>query len=65
MKCNVGKTDKLARFILAIILIAVGHITEIYLLNAVGAIVLATGYFSFCGMYKFFGINTCKSPEVK
>lgn len=68
MKTNVGKTDKIIRFIIAAILAglyvsgAVKGTLGIVLL--VAAIVLAaTGLIGFCGLYTLFGINTCPAEK--
>ncbi len=64
MKCNVGNTDKLVRFTLAIIIAAVGFYFKSWW--ALLAIVpLITGLISFCPLYKFFGLNTCSVKSVR
>lgn len=55
---NVGTADRIVRIIIGIALIA----WSIFAGNfwwILGAIVLATGIFRFCGLYKVLGINTC------
>ena len=65
MKSNVGKLDQTIRYIVAIILI----ITAVILssewvwawLLLIPAVVLAiTAAVGWCGLYKLFGVNTCK-----
>ena len=68
MKKNVGSVDKIIRYILAIVLVALyyfGTLTGIWgTVALVGAAVLVlTSLFSFCGIYAIFGMNTCKVPE--
>ena len=65
MECNVGKTDKLVRLLLGVALIILGHVEASVLLNVLGAIVLFTGYISFCLLYTLFKINTCGSKAAK
>ncbi len=73
---NVGRKDKIVRLFIAILLISLfltgvlsGTLGLIGLFVA-GALVL-TSLFSFCGLYKLFGINTCpvdalpESPKNK
>ncbi|MCS6820542.1 MAG: DUF2892 domain-containing protein [Microscillaceae bacterium] len=64
MKTNVGRTDKILRIALAIILFVVwiakgitGTLGIIALLVAV--ILLATSYMRFCPLYSILGISTC------
>lgn len=68
MKTNVGKTDKIIRFIIAIILsgLYVSGIVKgtlgIVLLVA-GIVLAATGAIGFCGLYTLLGINTCPTEK--
>ncbi len=62
MKCNIGRTDRIVRAVIGLIVIAVG----IYLKSWWGAIGLlpiftvATGW---CGLYTLLGISTCKTKQ--
>lgn len=59
MERNVGKADRIIRIVLGIAIIAAG----VYFKNwwgSVGLIPLITGLVGKCGLYKIFGINTCK-----
>jgi hypothetical protein len=63
MKNNVGKLDQTLRYIGAIVLVIIAVIIEAawswFLL--IPAVVLAiTAAVGWCGLYKLFGINTCK-----
>jgi len=62
MKCNVGKTDKIIRFILALVGLILGFTVNpwYFLITVVGA---ATAGMSFCPLYKVLGINTCQVKE--
>jgi uncharacterized membrane protein HdeD (DUF308 family) len=72
MTNNVGTTDRLIRFVLGIVLIAVGltHVVSggmAIAAYAVGVIALITGVVRYCPAWTIFGINTCrlKSSETK
>ncbi len=65
MKKNVGKTDKIIRIVIAIILVALyftnvvnGTLGIIFLVAA--GVSVATALINFCGLYTILGINTCK-----
>ena len=65
MKSNVGKSDRILRIAIAI-LIAILYYSEIltgtlaYILLTVGAILVLTSLVSFCPLYQILGANTCK-----
>lgn len=59
MKCNIGKTDRIIRALIGLIVIAVG----VYLKSwwgAIGLVPLFTASIGWCGLYTLFGISTCK-----
>lgn len=57
---NVGGIDRVARILAGIALIALAATEQVGLWGwIVGAVVLATGLFSFCGLYTLLGLNTC------
>ncbi len=59
--CNVGKIDRIVRGILGAGLIGLSaYLKWHWLPLAAGIILLATAAFSFCPLYKLFGISTCK-----
>jgi|AntRauTorckE6833_2_1112554.scaffolds.fasta_scaffold00356_9 heme/copper-type cytochrome/quinol oxidase subunit 2 len=60
MQGNVGKTDQMIRYVLAIVLIAVSIFTEIYWILIPAIIVGFTAATSWCGLYKLLGIDTLK-----
>jgi len=69
---NVGTADQTVRFVLGIILIALGltHVLSGGLAIAaycVGGIALLTGAIGYCPAWTLFGINTCplKTKESK
>ena len=60
MKCNIGKTDRIIRALIGLIVIAVG----VYLKSwwgAIGLVPLFTAVISWCGLYTLFGMSTCKA----
>jgi uncharacterized membrane protein HdeD (DUF308 family) len=72
MTSNVGTVDRSIRFVLGIVVIALGltHILSGGLATAayiVGGIALVTGVFRYCPAWSLFAINTCplKSGQSK
>ncbi len=70
MKTNIGTTDRIIRVIIAAILVilyftnvATGTLGIVFLVGAI--VLLITTLTGFCGLYKPFGINTCKVKEPK
>jgi len=62
MKCNMGRTDRIIRVFIGLIIIAVG----VYLKSwwgAIGLIPIFTAVIGWCGLYKIFGISTCKIKD--
>jgi hypothetical protein len=58
MKCNVGKTDKIFRIILGVIIILAGVYFQSWW-GAVGLVPIVTGFIRWCPAYLPFGISTC------
>jgi heme/copper-type cytochrome/quinol oxidase subunit 2 len=65
MKQNVGKVDQAVRYILAIILVILAIILDTLWLLIPAVILAFTAAVSFCGLYKLFGVNTCKIDTDK
>jgi rhodanese-related sulfurtransferase len=68
MKTNIGKADRIARFLIALLALGLysshsfsGIAANVMLLF--GIIMLVTAYFSFCPLYKLIGFSTYK-PEA-
>ena len=65
---NVGKIDRVARFILGILLIVVPFISGAAVFGGamtwvsviIGAVLIATAGMKFCPLYRILGVNTCK-----
>ncbi|MDA8110353.1 MAG: DUF2892 domain-containing protein [Betaproteobacteria bacterium] len=61
MKANVGRTDKVLRIVLGIVLLSL-----VFFLDGparwwglVGLVPLLTGLFGYCPLYAVFGLSTC------
>lgn len=66
MKKNLGNTDKVIRYILAIVALLItflGGISGLFqgILIAIAVILIGTSLISFCPLYTIFGIKTCKN----
>lgn len=59
MISNVGGIDRVLRIVAGLVLIALAAMGFVGPWGYLGVIVLATGVFSFCGLYALLGINTC------
>jgi hypothetical protein len=64
MKCNIGKTDRIIRVIIGIVIIAIGLLSHSWW-GAIGILPILTAVFGFCGLYIPFKINTAKTTEEK
>ncbi len=62
MKCNVGKTDRLLRIIIGLVILVVGYINEKWW-GLFGLVPLLTGLFRWCPIYLPFKIRTNKAEE--
>ncbi|WP_299593580.1 DUF2892 domain-containing protein [uncultured Tateyamaria sp.] len=70
MTSNLGRVDRLIRALagLVLVLAPLGNVppiwtsdTAVYITIAVGCILVATAAFSFCPVYRIFGLSTCKA----
>ena len=59
MKRNVGGIDRAIRIIVGLALIIAAATGTIGWWGWLGVLVLASGVFSFCGLYALLGVNTC------
>ena len=67
MKSNVGKSDKVVRIVLGIIIAALGYYYQTWW-GLIALVPILTAFMGFCPIYKIVGINTCSrdvSPHVK
>lgn len=60
MKCNVGKSDKIIRYILGLAFFAAGFIFHSWW-GLVGIIPVATATINWCPLYSVLRISTCKT----
>lgn len=70
MKKNMGTADKGIRIVAAVAIALLYYFDVIsgtlaYVLMAIAIIFLITSLFSFCPLYKPFGLSTCKTKENK
>ena len=63
MTSNVGGIDRVLRIVVGAVLVAMALTHTIGAWGYLGLIVLATGVFSFCGVYTLLGINTCPMKD--
>lgn len=63
MKCNEGKTDRIIRIVLSIVVAALGFFLKMWWIYIIAALLLVTGATGFCLLYLPFGINTCKAKK--
>nr|NQU93651.1 DUF2892 domain-containing protein [Bacteroidota bacterium] len=68
MKKNIGSIDKVIRFILAALFVALyftGTVTGTLgiVLLVLAGIFIITSLVSFCGLYAIFGMNTCPAKK--
>ena len=59
MKCNVGKTDRMARFLVGIVIIAIGFYYQSWW-GLIGIVPMITGAVRWCLPYQLLGISTNK-----
>ena len=62
MKCNVGKTDRVFRIIMGIIIILAGFYYQSWW-GAVGIVPILTGSIRWCPAYIPFGFSTCETNK--
>ena len=62
-KNNVGKTDRIVRVILGVLLIGNVFFALQHPIGWLGVILLATGLAGICPVYSLFGINTKSAAE--
>ena len=58
---NMGNADRIIRLILALVITVFAFALELYPLIVVSVLLLVTVLTSFCGIYKIFGLTTCKT----
>ncbi len=67
VKCNVGNTDRIVRFIVGILLLLWAFLglsgTGAWIAGIVGVILIATAWIKFCPLYVIFGLSTCETSK--
>jgi hypothetical protein len=58
---NMGNLDRVIRVILAIVILVISIFLELYPLIIISLLLIFTVVTSFCGIYKLFGLTTCKT----
>lgn len=62
MTCNVGKTDRVVRLLVSVVLIGLGLYFSSWW-GAIGIIPLFTAAVGWCPLYAPFGLSTCSSKS--
>ena len=62
MRCNVGKTDRIIRVLIGLVLISLGLYFNTWW-GAVGVIPLLTAAIGWCPLYLPFGLSSCPSKN--
>lgn len=65
MKKNMGSTDRFIRIFIAVALLTTFYTDTVtgtlgYIMAAIAGILILTTFVSFCPIYTFLGVNTCK-----
>lgn len=63
LELNVGRQDRNIRIAVGGVLAVLGLWNASFWLTLIGVIVVGTGLFGFCGLYKVLGINTASKAE--
>ena len=77
MAKNVGQTDKMIRVILGVVFIVIAllpyiggssfmgsDIAQLLVFGMLGMVSLVTGLMNQCGIYRLFGMSTCKVKQT-
>lgn len=62
MKKNVGKTDKIVRIVIGVVILAVGYYFRSWW-GLIGIVPILTAAIGWCPAYLPFGISTCKAKK--
>jgi len=63
MEWNVGKNDRVTRFVIGFVLFLLGMYVKLAIISAIGLLIFLTGVVRFCLIYKIFKINTICDRE--
>jgi hypothetical protein len=64
MKANVGNIDRVLRFAVGLLLVALAATGVVGMWGWIGVVPLATALFRFCPAYTLLGINTCAMKKA-
>lgn len=64
MKSNIGKTDKIIRIVLGLVIVALGIYFKSWW-GLVAILPLGTALVNVCGIYAIFGLSTCPMETAK
>ncbi len=64
MKANVGGSDRIIRFVLGAVIIALGIYFKSWW-GVVGVVPIMTGLLNFCPAYSLIGVSTMKKIETE
>ncbi len=64
MKANVGRTERLIRVVVGVVIVAVGVVYGSWW-GAVGLVPIVTGLIGWCPPYALLGIDTCPKAAAK
>lgn len=59
MQTNEGKTDRIIRVVLGVVLLSLVVVGPQTMWGLVGLVPLITGLVGYCPLYKLVGLNTC------
>ena len=62
--CNLGKIDRIVRFVIAMGLFGAAALTPYWWLSLIGLVAVGTAFVKFCPLYALLGLNSgCKPSE--
>lgn len=64
MKANVGSADRVIRFVLGVVIVALGFYFKSWW-GVVGVVPIMTGLLNFCPAYNLIGVSTKKKIETE
>jgi len=64
MNRNLGKTDRVIRIVLGLVIVALGLLFESWW-GLVGLIPLLTAAVRWCPAYRLLGLSTCETPRTR
>lgn len=61
--CNLGKIDRISRFMISIGLFAAAALTPYWWLAIIGLVTVGTAFLKFCPLYTLLGLNSGCEPS--